>query len=160
MAVSMIVVAGEILGAEFPVARYLPLDDAADHLVAVVHSVRPLHQRPQIESHVGAEIVLEGRRGLIEGSPDRTVKHGDPRADQAPFRPVEASLVAFVEFRDSSERAVETVGPAVIGTGEAPSVPGVITARGHSAMAAAVQKDMDRVLLIARDDHRLGPKAR
>src|SRR5215469_7263356 len=79
VAVAVIVIAGEILGAEFPIARHLPFDDAADHLVTVVLAVRSLEQRTQVELHIGPEVVLEGRRLRIETRPDRAIKNLHPR---------------------------------------------------------------------------------
>src|SRR6185437_9890067 len=111
MAIAVIMVAGEILGAEFPIARHLPFDDAADHLVAIILAIRPLQQGAQIELHVGTEIILEGRRGLVETRPDRAVELRHPRADEAPFLALELALIALLEFRHAGQRAVEPIGP-------------------------------------------------
>src|SRR6185437_13198348 len=160
MAVAVIMVASEILGAEFPIARHLPFDDSADHLVAVILAIRPLQQGAQIELHVGTEIILEGRRGLVETRPDRAVELRHPRADEAPFLALELALIALLEFRHAGQRTVEPIGPAVIGADEAVAVPRIIAAGGHPAVPAAIEQHIDRALLVARDDHRLGAAAR
>ncbi len=151
----MVGVAHEVLGAELPVARHLPLLDPTQHLRAALAAVAAVEQQVQEEAHA-AQVVVQRRRRGVPGGPDAAFVDGHLRHfDQAPLRPVELLVVALFERRNADQVAVQPVAPAMIGAGEGGGVAFVVAAHAHAAVAAGIQEHVQPALAVPRQDDRL-----
>src|SRR6202049_4266650 len=99
MADVVIAVAAEILGRELPVARHKPFLDAAQNLGAAVAAVPAVERLVEISGEI-AEIILERRRRLVPGGPDRALVNAHLRdLDEAPLGTVELGMIGLAEER-------------------------------------------------------------
>jgi hypothetical protein len=104
---------------------------------------------------VAPEIVEEGGRGRIPGSPDRALVAGHlGDLDQPPLAPVELGPVGVPGEWHAHQRAVGPVAPAVVGAGELDGVALVVAAHLHAAVSAGVQEDAQPAAPVPADDDR------
>ncbi len=69
-------------------------------------------------------------------------------------------MIGFFEIGHAHQLAIGGVAPAVVGAGENGRVAFVVAADLHTSMPAGVQKDVDRLLPVATQEHRFLPHTR
>ena len=142
----------EVLHQELPVRGDLPEVDGDDMVDA--GEVDPV----ELSAKRGDE-VLQRRRGSVEVDEDPVVPCLRSHRHQSVLVAIEAgrrrARVAAAEVRGEPERAVESIGPRVIGTADRPSGVAGLVDELEAPVAAHVVKGTQALLGIAHQQHRL-----
>ena len=133
----MVIVAAEILRAEFPIARYPPLECATEGFPIAVGAVRQLAIIIEIEPQI-AEVILKRRGFFLPAGVYETAIGVDPCLDQSPFRFVELVAVTGLHLRDADQSSLIGEDPGVERAHEFPRVAFVIATDPHAPVATIV----------------------
>ncbi|MOA16068.1 hypothetical protein D3C78_1362620 [compost metagenome] len=145
----MILIAGELLGRELPVAVNYPLLHATDNFGA---AFPPIQQTIQIPGHI-TQILFEWRSTGIPVAKYQAFIAFDTRHFlQPPMRFAQALWIGARLQWHLSQFAIDAIRPAVIRAGKSPGIATVRVADTHRAMATLVEKRFDGAIFLADND--------
>ena len=144
----VVVIAGEVVRAGLPVG----VDDEALGCSEHLHTLAvKAEEQIEVPGHA-PEVLLQRRRGRVEGCEDQPVVGADlrSRGESVVFLTHSAECVS--PQRCTDELAVAAVGPAVVRAAEVGGVARVGSANLNTPVPASIEQDVDLAGLVAGDD--------